>query len=104
MQRLLAPLALLAVAGTAAPAAAHAFLDHSVPAVGSTVAVAPKQVAMFFTQDLEPHFSGATLSTASGQPVPTGQVQGQLARRLGRHTSHGRRFQLRGPAVRIGRG
>lgn len=70
MIRLILALGLLAVA--APPARAHAFLDHAVPAVGSTVNVAPKQVQLFFTQDLEPAFTGATLANANGQPVATG--------------------------------
>ncbi|HZK92374.1 MAG TPA: copper homeostasis periplasmic binding protein CopC [Stellaceae bacterium] len=63
--------ALLAAGFVGKPALAHAFLDHAVPAVGSTVAAAPKQVRMFFTEELEPHFSGATLSAAGGQAVAT---------------------------------
>jgi methionine-rich copper-binding protein CopC len=64
--------ALLAMALSAQAAHAHAFLDHAVPAVGSTVAAAPAQVRLFFTQDLEPSFSGATIADANGQPVATG--------------------------------
>lgn len=64
--------ALLPAALSAQTAQAHAFLDHAVPAVGSTVAVAPKQVQLFFTQDLEPAFTGATIANANGQPVATG--------------------------------
>ncbi|MFZ2005016.1 MAG: copper homeostasis periplasmic binding protein CopC [Stellaceae bacterium] len=73
MSRLILLAALLpAAALPAASARAHAFLDHAVPAVGSTVAAAPKQVQLFFTQDLEPAFTGATLANASGQAVATG--------------------------------
>ena len=57
---------------SAQAAEAHAFLDHAVPAVGSTVAGAPTQVQLFYTQDLEPAFSGATLADANGQPIATG--------------------------------
>jgi methionine-rich copper-binding protein CopC len=64
--------ALLAMAPLSQPARAHAFLDHAVPAVGSTVAVAPSQVQLFFTQDLEPSFSGAMIADANGQPIATG--------------------------------
>lgn len=67
------PILALGLLAFAAPAAsAHAFLDHAVPAVGSTVAAAPKQVQLFFTQDLEPAFTGATVANARGQPVATG--------------------------------
>lgn len=73
MDRLILPIALLALAALPAPlASAHAFLDHALPAVGSTVASAPKQVQLFFTQDLEPAFTGATIADANGQAVATG--------------------------------
>jgi methionine-rich copper-binding protein CopC len=62
----------LATALSAQAAQAHAFLDHAAPAVGSTIAAAPSQVQLFYTQDLEPAFSGATLADANGQPIATG--------------------------------
>ena len=37
--------------------AAHAFLDHASPLVGSTVPAAPHEVSLSFTQSLEPAFS-----------------------------------------------
>ena len=64
--------ALTAAVPLSQPADAHAFLDHAVPAVGSTVATAPAQIEMFFTQDLEPAFSGASLADASGHAIATG--------------------------------
>lgn len=57
-----------------ATALAHAFLDHAVPAVGATVAAAPAEVALWFTQPLEAAFSGATVTGASGQRVDAGQA------------------------------
>ena len=68
MRRALIPAALLGaiVPGTVF---AHAFLDHAVPAVGATVSAAPRQVQLFFTQDLEPAFTGATIAGADGQPI-----------------------------------
>ena len=36
---------------------AHAFLDHAMPAVGSTVRAPPQRVTLWFTQPLEPAFS-----------------------------------------------
>ena len=56
-------------------ASAHAFLDHATPAVGGTVAAPLKEVRMFFTEALEPRFSGAALATAAGQPISTAPVQ-----------------------------
>src|SRR5271154_6250214 len=72
MKRILMPIALLAACLPGGTALAHAFLDHAVPAVGSTVPTAPKQVQMFFTQGLEPSFSGATLAAPDGQAVAIG--------------------------------
>jgi methionine-rich copper-binding protein CopC len=72
MKRILTLIALLTATMPTARALAHAFLDHAVPAVGSTIPTAPKQVQMFFTQGLEPSFSGATLATPDGQAVATG--------------------------------
>jgi len=66
--------ALLVAAPPAMQAAAHAFLDHAVPAVGSTVGAAPKQVQLFFTQELEPAFTGATIADANGRPIATGSA------------------------------
>jgi copper resistance protein C len=72
MKRLIMPIALLAAGIPADAAFAHAFLDHAVPAVGATVAAAPKQVQLFFTQRLEPAFSGATVASADGHAIATG--------------------------------
>ena len=54
---------------------AHAFLDHASPAVGSTVPIAPDTVTMWFTQELEPAFTTATVTDASGNTVDTGPAQ-----------------------------
>jgi|SRR5579863_8118720 len=62
---------LLSVALSPGMALAHAFLDHSVPAVGSTVS-APPELRLFFTQDLEPAFSGVAIAAGDGQPIATG--------------------------------
>lgn len=61
---------LLAVA-TAADA--HAQLDHSVPAVGSTVASSPGKVTLYFTEQLEPKFSGGEVRNAAGARVDKGR-------------------------------
>jgi copper resistance protein C len=68
------------VAGTAAIGAApsawaHAFLDHASPAVGSSVPAAPPVVTLWFTQDLEPAFSGVTVTNEAGQRVDLGKAQ-----------------------------
>ena len=68
----LATTALLAFLVSTA-ANAHAFLDHAEPRVGSTVSAAPKEVALFFSQNLEPAFSTIEVSDASGARVDQGK-------------------------------
>ena len=58
-------------AGTAAKA--HAFLDHAEPRVGSTVPTAPRELTLFYTQNLEPAFSEAEVSDANGKRVDLGK-------------------------------
>jgi methionine-rich copper-binding protein CopC len=53
-------------------AGAHAFLDHSDPAVGSTVPKPPALLHLWFTQQLEPAFSSVTVTDKSGAPVNDG--------------------------------
>jgi methionine-rich copper-binding protein CopC len=57
-----------------APAAvrAHAFLDHSDPAVGSTVPTPPQTMHLWFTQELEPAFSWVKVTDKSGASVTDG--------------------------------
>jgi len=62
----------LALATTAAQA--HAFLDHASPLVGSTVASAPHEVALTFTQNLEPAFSSVEVTDGSGARVDQGKA------------------------------
>jgi len=56
----------------AAPAMAHAFLDHALPAVGSTVHEAPRSVRLWFTEQIEPAFSRVSVLDASGKAVDAG--------------------------------
>ncbi|HTV90167.1 MAG TPA: copper resistance protein CopC [Stellaceae bacterium] len=63
----------LVLAGS--PARAHAFLDHAIPAVGSSVPTAPMTVTIWYTQDLEPAFSGIAVTDASGKQVTIGNAQ-----------------------------
>jgi copper resistance protein C len=72
MRRFLVRLIGIAVALMPATALAHAFLDHAVPAVGGTVSVAPPELRLFFTQELEPSVSGLTLSGDDGRAIATG--------------------------------
>ena len=98
--------------GFSTAAQAHAMLDHASPAVGSTVASSPGQVTLYFTQALEPKFSGAEVRNAAGARVdhgksvsgnamrlsvgslPPGSLQRDMARAVGRHPHHARELQL----------
>ena len=51
---------------------AHAFLDHADPAVGSTVPAPPTVIHLWFTQELEPAFSSATVTDPSGASMNDG--------------------------------
>ena len=66
------PLLLIALAPVAA--LAHAFLDHASPLVGSTVAAAPHEVVLTFTQNLEPAFSTAQVTDSSSARVDQGKT------------------------------
>src|ERR1700730_10156711 len=64
--------ALLAVMASTA-AEAHAFLDHAEPRVGSTVPTAPREVILFYSQNLESAFSSIEVSDANGARVDLGK-------------------------------
>ena len=51
---------------------AHAFLDHAVPPVGGTVAASPHEIRLYFSEAIEPRFSGIELTSIDGRPVKTG--------------------------------
>ncbi|MGB6657771.1 MAG: copper resistance CopC family protein [Xanthobacteraceae bacterium] len=63
----------LALGATAARA--HAFLDHASPLVGSTVAAAPHEVSLTFTENLEPAFSTVSVTDPSGAQISEGKAQ-----------------------------
>jgi methionine-rich copper-binding protein CopC len=56
-------------------ASAHALLDRAEPRVGNTVATAPRQVTLWFTQRLEAAFSSMTVTDSTGQRVDTGKAR-----------------------------
>ena len=62
-------LAIFAAAIVPSDAFAHAFLDHAVPLVGSTVHISPAEVKVWFTQELEPAFSNLRVVDQSGAQV-----------------------------------
>ncbi len=67
-------IALLFLALAAPAADAHATLDHSEPRVGSTVAAAPKEISLWFTQKIEPAFSKVEVRGADGERADEGDV------------------------------
>jgi methionine-rich copper-binding protein CopC len=75
-QKLVANLAaVLLTIAPIAPAFAHAFPDHSVPAVGGTIAQSPTEIRIWFTQKLEPSFSKIEVLDASGTRVDQGDTK-----------------------------
>ena len=50
-------------------------LDRAEPRVGNTVATAPREVTLWFTQKLEAAFSTITVTNAAGQRVDTGKTR-----------------------------
>ncbi len=74
MKHLFLPVILAGFAVSAGQASAHAFLKTAVPAVGSTVQQPPSQVAIEFTEGVEPKFSTITVQDAAGAEVGIGDV------------------------------
>jgi len=66
MRSVIAALALLSAAGLAGAAAAHAFLEHASPRVGSRVASAPAEVRLSFSEPVEPAFCTIAVSGPLG--------------------------------------
>jgi methionine-rich copper-binding protein CopC len=75
MRKFLGITSLLAALLAANAAQAHAMLDHADPRVGSTVASAPHEVTLTFTQSLEPAFSTVTVTGPNGARVDAGKAQ-----------------------------
>lgn len=75
MRRNLGVISLLTTLLAANAALAHAMLDHASPLVGSTVATAPQEVTLTFTQSLEPAFSTVTVTGPNGARVDQGKAQ-----------------------------
>ncbi len=64
----------IAVALYALAAHAHTALDRATPAVGSTVAAAPNEVVLVFTDKLEPAFSTIEVRNANGAAMQAGKA------------------------------
>jgi copper resistance protein C len=92
---------LLAVVATTG-ASAHAFLDHATPLVGSTVAAAPREVALTFTQNLEAAFSSVQVTDPKGVRVDQGkpQISGNTMR-VGLKASGPGRYQVHWHALSV---
>jgi methionine-rich copper-binding protein CopC len=54
---------------------AHGFLDRAEPRVGATVQVAPTQLKLWFTQEVEPAFSTVKVTDAKGRRVDRNDAQ-----------------------------
>jgi methionine-rich copper-binding protein CopC len=89
-----------------APASAHAALSRADPRVGSTVATSPTEVRMWFSQALEPAFSGASIlgatgpETAAEKAVVDPQDRRQLVIPLSRRLAAGR-YQVKWGVVSV---
>ncbi len=66
---------LLIAAAAPTAALAHAHLDHASPLAGGTVTAAPQEVALYFTEKLEPAFSGVEVTDGNGARVDSGKAQ-----------------------------
>jgi copper resistance protein C len=75
MKRICNLIVFLSVMLLPASAYAHAMLDHASPLVGSTVAAAPKEVILWFTEKLEPAFSTIEVRNAQGGTMQGGKAQ-----------------------------
>jgi methionine-rich copper-binding protein CopC len=65
-------LTFLAIACSANPSFAHAFLNHADPAAGAAVGLSPKRVVLIFSEKLDPALSGAEVTDQSGRNVEAG--------------------------------
>ncbi|HEY3919203.1 MAG TPA: copper resistance protein CopC [Stellaceae bacterium] len=75
MRKLLLPIIVTVLLAFPLPVFAHAFPDHAQPAIGSTVAPAPAELRIWFTQKLEPAFSHLDVRNAAGAQVDKGDAK-----------------------------
>jgi len=68
-------LSTLAMLCMASPAFAHAMLERASPLVGSDVPTAPHEIALTFTEGVEPLFSTIELRDPNGTVVATSKPQ-----------------------------
>lgn len=67
--------AMLLASGLPSAALAHVRLTAATPAVGSTVAAAPAEVAISFSEEIEPRFSMIEVDNAAGNRVDLKEVR-----------------------------
>lgn len=67
-------LACVAIVCWSAAAVGHAFLQHAEPGAGATLSAPPKRIALSFTEQLEPVFSGIAVTDSSGHNVEASAV------------------------------
>jgi copper resistance protein C len=65
----------LALLTHAAPTLAHAFLERASPLVGSEIAASPPEIAITFTEGVEPFFSAIEVRGPNGTTVSAGTPQ-----------------------------
>jgi copper resistance protein C len=68
-------LLVLAMLSAASPALAHAMLERASPLVGSEVPAPPHEIALTFTEGVEPAFSTIEVRDAHGVVVTTGKAR-----------------------------
>jgi methionine-rich copper-binding protein CopC len=57
-----------------AAASAHARLESAIPPAGSTVARAPAELALTYSESIEPHFSKVAVTDATGARMDQGDL------------------------------
>ncbi|HET6725826.1 MAG TPA: copper resistance CopC family protein [Gammaproteobacteria bacterium] len=70
-----ASFALLVALSLPAIALAHAFLQHSQPPVGATIAQSPSTVKIWFNSYLEPLFNKLIVKNSAGKIVSQGEAE-----------------------------
>jgi len=68
-------------------ARAHAFIDHADPAAGGKVQKSPKEVRIWFTEEIEPGFSNIKVLDGNGKQIDKGDTHADPANRALLHLS-----------------
>lgn len=72
VMKLAAALAVAFAVALSGPALAHAHLKAATPPAGGTVAAAPTELDLTFSEGVNPRFSGVMVTGPDGKAVPTG--------------------------------